>query len=169
MPSSPKIPETMRAAQISECQLPARSFPLPHSFPNNSTDPARLPVNKPYEVNTVPVPCPSSLHPHDLLVRIGVASLCHTDFMVSSGVFPASLPQTGSHEGAGTVAAMGKDVEGWRLGDRVMIGLQTHRCGDCVSCNGREDERQYCEGAATRAPGVGRDGCFGEFVTVCEM
>ncbi|KAK1623751.1 chaperonin 10-like protein, partial [Colletotrichum phormii] len=59
--------------------------------------------NSPYEIQTIPVPSPTSLAPHDLLVKIAVASYCHTDSMVSSGIFNTSLPCTASHEGSGTV------------------------------------------------------------------
>ncbi|KAJ0313297.1 hypothetical protein COL516b_000229 [Colletotrichum fioriniae] len=63
--------------------------------------------NNPYEIQSIPVPSPTSLAPHDLLVKVAVASYCHTDSMVSSGIFGTSLPCTASHEGSGTVVAVG--------------------------------------------------------------
>ncbi|KXJ96452.1 hypothetical protein Micbo1qcDRAFT_210721 [Microdochium bolleyi] len=83
MAPSPEIPKTMKAVQVTA-------------------------YNEPYKLNTsVPVPDPSTLGPHDLLVKIAAASHCHTDEMVRSGVFGTELPCTGSHEGAGTVVAVG--------------------------------------------------------------
>lgn len=75
--------------------------------------------NAPYELRTIPVPTPG---PHDLLVKIAVASYCHTDSMVRAGVFKSELPQTASHEGSGTVVAVGDQVSSFAIGDRVMCG-----------------------------------------------
>lgn len=99
--------------------------------------------NKPYQINSVPVPDPSSLGPHDLLVKIAVASYCHTDSMIQSGVFGTSLPVTASHEGAGTVVATGESATSFQ-GTRVMCGLPFHPCGKCMDCTGpTENWRQY--------------------------
>lgn len=54
--------------------------------------------------------------------------------MTASGVFRSPLPQTASHEDAGTASAIAPAVEGFRVGDRVMCRLTTHRCGACASC-----------------------------------
>lgn len=40
-----------------------------------------------------------------MLVKIAVASLCHTDGMVSNGDFETKLPCIPSHEGSGTVVS----------------------------------------------------------------
>ncbi|KAK3351155.1 chaperonin 10-like protein, partial [Neurospora tetraspora] len=58
----------------------------------------------PYTLTTIPVPSPSTLRPHDLLVKVAVASHCHTDTIIRLGAIPSiPLPLTGSHEGSGTV------------------------------------------------------------------
>ena len=122
--------------------------------------------NKPYQINTVDVP--TDLHPTDLLVKVAVASNCHTDSMVQSGVFGSKLPQTASHEGAGTVVALGKDAEGrgFQVGDRVMCGLPFHPCGSCGDCLGPEGQTQYCTNVDPGHVGVHVDGCFAEYVKV---
>jgi len=91
---------------------------------------------------------------------------CHTDSMVSSGKFSSTLPITGSHEGAGTVIAVGSSVQDFKPGDRVMCGLMQDGCGECRTCKGPEDYRHYCPNAG---PGLGikRDGAFAEFC-VCD-
>jgi D-arabinose 1-dehydrogenase-like Zn-dependent alcohol dehydrogenase len=120
--------------------------------------------NKPYSLNTVPVP--SDLRPTDLLVKVAVASHCHTDGMVQAGTFGTKLPVTASHEGSGTVVAIGSNVKDFSIGDRVMCGLPLHPCGKCPDCTtGPENQRQYCiklEGHV----GVHVDGCFAEYVRV---
>lgn len=118
---------------------------------------------KPYEINEVDVP--SELGPADLLVKVAVASNCHTDGMVQDGVFETKLPCTASHEGAGTVAAVGKDVKDFKIGDRVMCGLPLHPCGKCHDCTGPETYRQYCTNIDGHV-GVHVNGCFAEYVKV---
>ncbi|KAI1403345.1 GroES-like protein [Hypoxylon fuscum] len=143
--ATPSIPAKMKAVQITA-------------------------FNAPYQLNTVPVP---TLGPHDLLVKVAVASFCHTDGMVTAGVFGTQLPCTASHEGSGTVVAVGHsdssssddDDDGFKVGDRVMCGLPLHPCGACGDCAGpAEAHRQYCVGA--RHVGVHVDGCFAEYVRV---
>ncbi|KAK3116288.1 hypothetical protein LTR53_003540 [Teratosphaeriaceae sp. CCFEE 6253] len=118
---------------------------------------------QPYKIQDVDVP--ADLQPNDVLVKIAVASNCHTDSMVQQGVFGAPLPQTASHEGAGTVVSVGAEAEkrGFKAGDRVMIGLPLHPCGKCNDCTGPESQTQYCSGIAGHL-GVTVNGCFAEYV-----
>lgn len=129
--------------------------------------------NKPYKIHNIPVPTASG--PYDLLVKTAVASLCHTDGMVTAGTFGTALPCTASHEGAGTVAAVGSAVQDFKPGDRVMCGLFRNMCGRCGDCagaakahsEGREDSfGQYC-GENDGAIGVHTQGAFAEYV-VCD-
>jgi propanol-preferring alcohol dehydrogenase len=121
--------------------------------------------NKPYKINEVDVP--SNLDPSDLLVKVAVASNCHTDSMVWSGVFGTKLPCTASHEGAGTIVALGSAAEdrGFKVGQRVMCGLPLHPCGVCTDCLGPENQVQYCRNLDGHV-GVQVDGCFAEYVRV---
>lgn len=119
--------------------------------------------NKPYKIHQIPVP--KSLGPTDILVKIAVASYCHTDSMVSAGDFFTKLPCIGSHEGAGAVVALGSDVKNLQIGDRVMCGIPTHFCGHCHDCLGPETFRQYCRNLGGHT-GVTRDGCFAEYALV---
>lgn len=135
--ASSNIPKVMRAIQVVE-------------------------YGQPYKINTVPVPDATKLGPHDLLIKVAVASYCHTDGMIKSGVFRTSLPVTASHEGAGTVVAAGSSASDW-IGARVMAGLPFHPCGECVDCTGpNESWRQYCVNPEGHC-GVQRDGFFSEY------
>ncbi|KAK7567495.1 chaperonin 10-like protein [Phyllosticta paracitricarpa] len=116
---------------------------------------------QPYKIHHVPVP--KDLQPHDLLIKTAVASLCHTDNMVREGIFQPKLPSTASHEGAGTVAAMGSAVTDFHIGDRVMAGLYLHACGVCDDC--KVDLPQYCQ-KSEGAIGVNTQGCFAEYVRI---
>ncbi|KAJ4380072.1 hypothetical protein N0V86_004380 [Didymella sp. IMI 355093] len=119
--------------------------------------------NKPYKVHKVPVP--SDLGPHDLLIKVAVASLCHTDFMVSEGIMGTELPCTGSHEGSGTVVAVGTGVSGFKQGDRVMAGIIFHPCGTCPDCLGPENYSQYCARSGGYL-GVTAHGHFAEYARI---
>ncbi|KAI3327996.1 GroES-like protein [Xylariaceae sp. AK1471] len=135
MASPTFLPSEMRALQITE-------------------------FNAPYELRTIPVP---KLGPHDLLVKVAVASYCHTDSMVASGVFRSQLPQTASHEGSGTVVAVGGSVSSFQVGDRVMCGIPLHPCGECEDCTSPiENRRQYC--TQTIGLGVTTHGCAADYV-----
>lgn len=99
---------------------------------------------KPYKINEVDVP--TDIGPDDLLVKIAVASNCHTDQMVQEGIMGTKLPCTGSHEGSGTVVALGDKAKerGFKEGTRVMCGIPFHPCMNCHDCNGPEGSKQYC-------------------------
>ncbi|KAK5173662.1 uncharacterized protein LTR77_002343 [Saxophila tyrrhenica] len=119
--------------------------------------------NKPYQINEVKVP--TELQPPDILVKVAVASNCHTDGMVQQGVMSGPLPQIASHEGAGTIVALGSLAaeRGFKEGMRVMCGIPLHPCGQCHDCLGPESRRQYC-GNIDGHIGVTTDGCFAEYV-----
>ncbi|KZP06172.1 GroES-like protein, partial [Athelia psychrophila] len=111
------------------------------------------------------MPTPNSLSAHDMLIRVAVASLCHTDGMVTAGIFKTSLPCTASHEGAGTVAALGSNVNEFHIGDRVLCGWAYGRCGMCADCTGPEESTQYCTKSGGTL-GISLDGNFAEYVVV---
>lgn len=122
--------------------------------------------NKPYKVHEIPVP--SDLAPHDLLVKVAVASLCHTDFMVSSGAMGTPLPCTGSHEGAGTVVATGTSVTQFAVGDRVMAGILYDACGTCAECKGGPHASacpQYCQNTGGFL-GITTHGFFAQYAKI---
>lgn len=152
--SVPEVPDQMFAAQVTEvCVAPPYhgvSSLTWHQF------------HKPYEVRKIPVP--RDLSPNDLLIKVAVASLCHTDFMVREGIMGTYLPCTGSHEGAGTVVATGSAVKGFKPGDRVMAGIVYHPCGHCHDCLGPETYKQYCPNCGYL--GVTQSGFFAEYARV---
>ena len=119
--------------------------------------------NKPYKTHIVPTP--RSLRPYDLLLKVAVASYCHTDGMVQAGIMGTKLPCIPSHEGAGTVVAVGSEILDFKAGDRVMAGLPRNRCGHCPNCLGPEEYRQYCSRIDGYC-GVTLDGAFAEYMVV---
>ncbi|MFF5013269.1 NAD(P)-dependent alcohol dehydrogenase [Streptomyces sp. NPDC001165] len=71
--------------------------------------------------------------PHEALVRMVAAGLCHTDLGVASGALPFPLPGVLGHEGAGVVEAVGSQVTGVAPGDHVVLSFTS--CGRCRNCN----------------------------------
>ncbi|SEP72551.1 aryl-alcohol dehydrogenase [Streptomyces sp. yr375] len=72
--------------------------------------------------------------PHEALVRLVAAGVCHTDLGVASGGLPFPLPGVLGHEGAGVVEAVGSAVTGVAPGDHVVLSFTS--CGDCRNCQG---------------------------------
>jgi D-arabinose 1-dehydrogenase-like Zn-dependent alcohol dehydrogenase len=125
---------------------------------------------KPYEPRDIEIPRLDDSNPFDVLVKVAVASYCHTDSMAQAGIggFNPKLPCTASHEGAGTIEELGYEAKqhGFNIGQRVMCGLQIHPCGGCQDCLGKtESHRQYCE-KIDGYIGLHLDGCFAEYVKV---
>lgn len=57
--------------------------------------------------------------PGELLVDVAAAGVNFIDTYRRSGVYPLPFPHVVGSEGAGRVAAVGADVDGWALGDLV--------------------------------------------------
>ncbi|MFL5658454.1 MAG: quinone oxidoreductase family protein [Ktedonobacteraceae bacterium] len=64
----------------------------------------------------VPMPVPGA---SQVLVKIEVAGIVHTDTLIRTGALPRPLPLILGLEAAGTIEALGSDVTGLQVGDRV--------------------------------------------------
>lgn len=83
------------------------------------------------------------LKPHDVLIEIKYAGICHSDIHTARGDWgPVQYPLVPGHEIAGIVARVGSDVTKYAVGDRVGVGCMVDSCGECESC--RRGEEQYC-------------------------
>ena len=69
----------------------------------------------------------------DVLVRMEVAGMCHSDEHAVTGDLPMPLPVIGGHEGAGVVEAVGPGVTTVAPGDHVAISF-VPSCGRCRYC-----------------------------------
>lgn len=71
----------------------------------------------------------------EVLVRVAACGVCGTDLKkIAYGLQPP--PRIYGHETAGTIAAVGEGVEGWAVGDRVVVHHHVP-CGDCFYCRRR--------------------------------
>ena len=69
----------------------------------------------------------------EVLVRMTVGGICHSDLHVMTGHLEVPLPSILGHEGAGIVAEVGPGVTSVETGDHV-IPLWRLSCGDCKYC-----------------------------------
>ena len=113
-----------------------------------------------YEANTPLVVEPVRLDDpkrREVLVRIGAAGVCHSDYHVMKGEWRPPLPMVLGHEASGTVERVGAGVERVRPGDRVILNFRPN-CGWCdhcsrgepVLCNGSESDRWLLFDGTTR-------------------
>ncbi|MHC5795911.1 alcohol dehydrogenase catalytic domain-containing protein [Lacisediminihabitans sp. FW035] len=71
--------------------------------------------------------------PGELLVRIEVAGVCHSDLSVVDGNRVRPTPMLLGHEAAGIIEQLGSDISDLAIGDRVVMTFLP-RCGACAGC-----------------------------------
>ncbi len=72
--------------------------------------------------------------PHEVVVRIHNAGLCHSDVSVIDGTIPFPTPVVLGHEGAGVVEEVGAAVRKVKVGDHVVL-TTLGNCGQCDACD----------------------------------
>ena len=108
---------------------------------------------------TVPDPAPE---PHGVVVKVEATGICRSDWHGWMGHDPdIVLPHVPGHELAGTVAAVGKDVTRWQVGDRVTVPFVCG-CGACPECHA--GDQQVCRNQ--HQPGFTHWGSFAEYVAI---
>jgi S-(hydroxymethyl)glutathione dehydrogenase/alcohol dehydrogenase len=91
-------------------------------------------ARKPMVVEEVTIDDPQD---HEVMVRLVVTGICHSDLLPIKGDVPQSFPVVVGHEGAGIVEKIGPGVTGLQPGDHVIIA-SVYNCGKCHSCAGGE-------------------------------
>ena len=113
-------------------------------------------------VTDAPVPEPGH---NDLLIKIRKTAICGTDVHIynwddwSRKTIP--VPMIVGHEYVGEVVAIGQEVKGFSIGDRVS-GEGHITCGHCRNC--RAGRTHLCRN--TMGVGVNRQGCFAEYLVI---
>jgi threonine 3-dehydrogenase len=103
--------------------------------------------------------------PNDVMIRIRKTAICGTDMHIynwddwAQKTIP--VPMTVGHEYVGTVEAMGDEVRGLKLGQRVS-GEGHIVCGHCRNC--RAGRRHLCRN--TVGVGVNRPGAFADYLVI---
>jgi L-iditol 2-dehydrogenase len=112
-------------------------------------------------VERVPVP---AIGPDEVLLRVVRANICGTDLRILHGghrKYPAGTVRTPGHEVVGDVAAVGADVDGYAVGERLFVAPNM----------GQGDSRETVSGNNNLDPnyeafGITLDGAFAEYMRV---
>lgn len=102
---------------------------------------------------------------NDVLIKIKKTAICGTDIHIynwdawAQATIP--VPMTVGHEFYGEVVAIGQEVKGVHIGQRVS-GEGHITCGFCRNC--RAGQRHLCRN--TLGVGVNRPGCFAEYLAI---
>jgi L-iditol 2-dehydrogenase len=102
--------------------------------------------------------------PGEVLVRVRAAAICGSDLGIydfTPSYSGMTLPVVMGHEFSGVVEAVGKDIEGFAVGDRV-LSRSVVSCGECRFCAAGMDN--LCESSSLF--GIHQDGGFTEYITV---
>jgi propanol-preferring alcohol dehydrogenase len=114
------------------------------------------------ELVDLPVPEPDS---EEILLRVKVCGVCHTDLHVIEGELPeVKLPIISGHQVVGVVEKLGKNTTRFKEGDRLGVAWLYSACGKCAFCQ-RENEN-LCETA--RFTGYHVNGGYAEYIVVPE-
>jgi threonine dehydrogenase-like Zn-dependent dehydrogenase len=108
------------------------------------------------ELVEIPRPQPG---PDEVLIRTAAATICTSDLSdIAGNVFGVALPRVLGHEGAGIVAAVGGQVRGLVVGQRVAAHpvVPCRRCENCARGLGH-----LC--LKMGHLGIDRDGTFAEY------
>lgn len=114
---------------------------------------------EPPRIQNLPDPTPE---PHGVVLKVEATGLCRSDWHGWMGHdADITLPHVPGHELAGTIMAVGKDVKGWSIGDRVTAPFVC-ACGTCPEC--KSGNQQVCD--RQFQPGFTHWGSFAEYVAL---
>ena len=91
--------------------------------------------------------------PTDAIVRVAMTTICGTDVHILRGEYPVAPGRIVGHEPVGVIEQLGAAVQGYTVGDRVLVGAITP-CGTCffcqthteAQCSGHRDEWEMIGG-----------------------
>jgi len=113
------------------------------------------------ELRDIPVPLTDD---NDILIRVKAAGICGSDISFDAGGHENILhpPVVLGHEFSGVIEKAGKNVAGWKVGDRVVSENTGYICGKCHACSTSD----YLSCPSRLGIGYGMDGGFTSFVKI---
>lgn len=114
-------------------------------------------VGKPLVIEEVPM---VQVMENEVLMKVKASAICSSDIYSLKGQRPLELPHIMGHEAAGIVEDVGKGVQEFKSGDRV-LGNATVTCGDCYYC--QRDLEQLCERHRIVGTDSGTQGAYAEY------
>lgn len=86
-------------------------------------------------VQTLTVPDPEIVNPHDVIIRVTRTAICGSDLHLYDGYIPTMMQgDILGHEFMGVVEEIGPEVKKLKRGDRVVVPF-TIACGNCFFCH----------------------------------
>ena len=78
---------------------------------------------------------PGELGPEEVEIKVTHCGICHSDLsMLDNDWGMSKYPFVPGHEVTGTVAALGDEAKGLKIGQRVGLGWWAHSCLSCHEC-----------------------------------
>src|SRR5215472_14720441 len=114
-------------------------------------------IKKPGEWSTVRKPLQNP-GPNQVRIRVDACGVCHSDSGTVEGLFPITFPRVPGHEAVGRIDAVGSEVKGWPVGERVGVGFLGGACGYCDFC--RNGDLVNCKNQ--EFTGIHSDGGYAE-------
>lgn len=115
---------------------------------------------RPITIEDIPVP---ECGPDDVLVKVHRCGICGSDVSMTGHAPFAFAPGRLGHEYAGEVVEVGRNVSGWRIGQRAACKPGAP-CGECQPC--RWGSPVACVAPRSNNAGTGGFGGFGEYVAL---
>jgi L-iditol 2-dehydrogenase len=109
------------------------------------------------EMREVPEP---KIKDDEVLIEVKAVSVCGSDLHIYHDNHPYWPPMILGHEFSGVIADVGKEVKGWKVGDRIVSETRTGSCGICYMC--QSGFPQICE--QKRPYGIGINGAYTKYV-----
>ena len=113
------------------------------------------------EIRDVPVP---EIGPDDVLLEVKAVGVCGSDIEMwrHEFTYKVNVPVIQGHEFCGVIAATGRDVEKWKVGENVISETSAYVCGSGRFCH--TGEYHMCP--ERLGYGYGTDGAFTRYVKV---
>lgn len=116
----------------------------------------------PLELVDLPIPEPD---PEDILLRVKVCGVCHTDLHTIEGELPeVKLPIIPGHQVIGVVEKLGKNTSRFKERERLGVAWLYSACGECAFC--QQENENLCEIA--RFTGYHVNGGYAEYIVIPE-
>ena len=94
-------------------------------------------------------------------VKVEACGICHSDALVKEGLWPGlQYPRVPGHEVAGRIDAVGDNVIGWTIGQRIGVGWHGGHCFVCQQC--RRGDFAMC--INRKVTGIDFDGGYAEYM-----
>jgi alcohol dehydrogenase len=90
--------------------------------------------------------------PNDAIVKVTLTTICGTDVHIWREEYPVERGRIVGHEPVGLIHQLGDAVEGYEVGERVLVGAITP-CGSCFYCQSHDESQ--CSGHDDRWEMIG--------------